>query len=188
MDKILKNETLTKFCGGNTGEWIVNAMYSIRGQSLEQVNRIDILHFNDMGDNNQGSWALYGISSNMRYTNRIERTALDKTPSVLGQPERSRAALIPITKSSEWWMLTQDERRQIFEEQSKHIDYSLKYLNNISRKLYHSRDLGEPFDFLTWFEFSPEHSNQFDELVDFLRQTEEWKYVTREIDIRLERS
>src|SRR5215469_16296779 len=51
----------------------------------------------------------------------------------------------------------------------------------------HSRDIGEPFDFLTWFEYAPQHSEEFDELVRTLRQTEEWRHVEREIDIRLMR-
>ena len=55
----------------------------------------------------------------------------------------------------------------------------------IARRLHHGRDLGEPFDFLTWFEFAPEHASAFEELVDRLRETEEWAYAEREIDIRL---
>jgi hypothetical protein len=47
--------------------------------------------------------------------------------------------------------------------------------------------LGEPFDFLTWFEFTPEHAAAFEELVRRLRGTEEWAYVEREIDLRLAR-
>ena len=46
----------------------------------------------------------------------------------------------------------------------------------------------EPFDFLTWFEFAPADENVFDDLVVALRGTEEWRYVDREIDIRLTRS
>ncbi|MFN8889797.1 MAG: chlorite dismutase, partial [Cyclobacteriaceae bacterium] len=57
----------------------------------------------------------------------------------------------------------------------------------IARKLYHCRDIGEPFDFLTWFEYAPEHATAFEDLVGKLRETEEWKYVDREIDIRLTR-
>jgi hypothetical protein len=57
----------------------------------------------------------------------------------------------------------------------------------VARRLHHSRDLGEPFDFLTWFEFAPSDEAQFDELIAMLRATEEWAYIDREIDIRLER-
>lgn len=61
----------------------------------------------------------------------------------------------------------------------------MKYLPAIARKLFHSRDIGEPFDFLTWFEYAPADADAFEELLDALRKTEEWNYVEREIDIRL---
>jgi hypothetical protein len=63
----------------------------------------------------------------------------------------------------------------------------LRYLPEVARRLHHSRDLGEPFDFLTWFEYAPEYSAAFEELVVSLRASEEWKYVDREVDIRLVR-
>jgi hypothetical protein len=53
--------------------------------------------------------------------------------------------------------------------------------------LHHSRDLGEGFDFLTWFEYAPSHSEVFEELAGRLRETDEWSYVEREVDIRLTR-
>ena len=65
------------------------------------------------------------------------------------------------------------------------IKISSNYLETIQRKLFHSRDIGEKFDFLAWFEFEPKHKSLFDDLLGYLRQTEEWKYVTREIDIRV---
>lgn len=48
------------------------------------------------------------------------------------------------------------------------------------------RDLGEPFDFLTWFEFDPGDADAFEEL-GLLRGSEEWTYVDREVEIRLAR-
>ena len=105
----------------------------------------------------------------------------------LGRPEAVCAALIPIRKSEAWWDLTQDERREIFETRSEHIKTGLRYLPEVARRLRHSRDLGEPFDFLTWFEYAPEYSAAFEELVVSLRASEEWKYVDREVDIRLVR-
>jgi hypothetical protein len=58
-------------------------------------------------------------------------------------------------------------------------------LPRIARWLCHARDLGEAFDFLTWFEFAPEHASAFDELLDMLRSREEWSFVDREVEIRL---
>jgi chlorite dismutase len=97
------------------------------------------------------------------------------------------AALIPIRKSDAWWELTQDERRAVFEARSRHIALGLEYLPAVARRLHHSRDLGEPFDFLTWFEYAPEAAADFEELVARLRATEEWTFVQREVDVRLTR-
>src|SRR5215469_4043544 len=60
--------------------------------------------------------------------------------------------------------LTQEERRNIFEKKSHHIAEGVKSLLSVARQLYHSRDIGEPFDFLTWFEYAPEHSEEFEQL------------------------
>ena len=63
----------------------------------------------------------------------------------------------------------------------------LEYLPAVARRLHHSRDLEGPFDFLTWFEYAPRDAEAFEELVGRLRETEEWAYVEREVDIRLAR-
>ena len=135
----------------------------------------------------QTSWRLAGVASHVRYVERPEKARLAEVQAGLGRVEASCAALIPIRKSAAWWELTQEERRQIFEDKSRHIADSLKYLPDIARQLYHCRDLGEPFDFLTWFEYAPEHAGLFEDLLGMLRATEEWTYVEREVDVRLAR-
>jgi hypothetical protein len=75
----------------------------------------------------------------------------------------------------------------VFEESSHHIEIGLRYLPAVARRLHHERDLAEPFDFLTWFEFAPEAAGEFEKLVAILRGTEEWSFVTREVDVRLSR-
>ena len=107
-----------------------------------------------------------------------------------GRPRPPRGELCradPDPESADWWELTQEERRRIFEDQSHHIATGLKYLPEIARQLYHCRDLGEPFDFLTWFEYAPQHASRFEDLVRALRASEEWSYVEREVDIRVTR-
>jgi hypothetical protein len=64
----------------------------------------------------------------------------------------------------------------------------MRHLPAVARRLHHSRDLGEPFDFLTWFEYAPEHAAAFEDLVGELRATEEWAHVVREVDVRLARA
>jgi chlorite dismutase len=108
----------------------------------------------------------------------------------LGRPEATRGALIPIRKNAAWWALSQDERRELFEEQSRHTSLGMRYLPAIARRLHHCRDLAsdEPFDFLTLFDYAPADEAAFDDLVAELRASPEWRYVDREVDLRLERS
>ena len=76
-------------------------------------------------------------------------------------------------------------RLLVGDEMKEHI--SSVWFPAVARRLHHSRELGEPSDFLTWFAYAPESSKAFEELVCRLRDTEEWRYVNREVDIRLSR-
>jgi len=174
------------FIGGKAGKWRVRSMRTIRGAALAEAIRVDIAPAQE-ADPSAACWRLHGLISNVRYATRAEVTELQSRQETLNRPSATRAALIPIAKSAAWWTLAQDERRAIFEERSRHTAIGLQYLPAIARQLYHCRDLGEPFDFLTWFEYAPEHADAFEELVAKLRTTAEWAYVEREIDIRLER-
>jgi chlorite dismutase len=135
-------------------------------------------------------WILRGVTSNERYVTRQEKDLLVARQASLGRPTASQSALIPIRKNAKWWSLTQDERRSILEERSHHVKTGLKYLPAIARRLHHCRDLGaaEPFDFVTLFDYAKEDAAAFEDLVGELRSSEEWKFVDREVDIRLERN
>jgi len=182
-----RSTRLFSFIGGATGEWRVTSMAAVAGATLAVAPRLKIVSgaATDVGN----AWALRGITSNERYVTRNEKDSLQAKQEGLGRPSSVRAALIPIKKSPEWWGLPQDERRRIFEEQSAHVHIGLDFLPAIARRLYHCRDLGpdEPFDFLTWFEYAPAETAAFDDLVARLRASPEWKFVCREIDIRLVR-
>ena len=172
------------FSGGIAGAWRVVGVTAIRGASLASVARVD----KGARPAAAATWILSGVTSNLRYTNSAEKRVLDATPSVLGRPAATRAALIPITKSAAWWALAQDERRAILEEQSRHIAIGGEYLAVVSRQLVHCRDQpGAVFDFLTWFEVAPGDEARFDELLGKLRASPEWQFVEREVDIRLEK-
>jgi len=127
------------------------------------------------------------VTSHERYATRAQHDRLAAIQPPLERARATKAALIPIAKSAEWWELSQDQRRMIFEEDSHHVALGLEYLPAIARRLYHCHDLGEPFDFLTWFEYAPADATAFEHLVLRLRATKEWDYVEREIDIRLSR-
>jgi hypothetical protein len=178
----------TRFVGGSLGPWQVISMDVVAGAGLKWADRVAILGDSALEGPNERRWVLRGVASYERYVTRPEREALVARQEELGRPQATRAALIPIRKSAAWWDLTQDERRAILEERSGHIRTGLRYLPAVARRLYHCRDLGEPFDFLTWFEYAPHDQGGFDELVGKLRTSEEWTFVEREVDIRLVRT
>ena len=178
---------LVTFVGGTTGQWRVDRISAVIGEALPIVERLAVLEGRDRPPVDQDSWALRGVTSNTRYTRRDEADSLIARQEGLERPQATRAALIPIRKTEAWWDLAQDERREVFEEQSKHIRIGLEYLPAVARRLHHCRELAEPFDFLTWFEYAPEDSNRFEELVVRLRASPEWRYVDWEVDIRLTR-
>ncbi|CAA9249999.1 MAG: Gll1166 protein, partial [uncultured Acetobacteraceae bacterium] len=122
-------------------------------------------------------------------TKRPEADASAASQQGLRRPQATRAALIPIRKTEAWWALAQDEHRAVFEEQFRHIGIGLEYPPAVARRLHHSRDLGgEPFDFLTWFEYAPVDGAASDEMPRRPRATEEWRHIDREVDIRLVRA
>lgn len=173
------------FIGGSEGPWQVISCEAIIGAPLETVQRLKVLKVPSTNLAERGAWVLQGFTSNVRYAERHEINQLRAKQEGLDRPASSCAALIPIKKTIEWWSMSQEERRAVFESQSHHTEIGLAYLPEIARQLHHSRDLGEQFDFLTWFEFAPEHTPAFNKLLVQLRASKEWAYVEREVDIRL---
>lgn len=175
------------FVGGTEGPWRVIGCDTIVGAPLEAVPRLSVINAPALDLPDRGAWVLQGFTSNVRYAERHEINQLRAKQEGLGRAASLCAALIPIRKNAAWWALSQDERRAVFETQSHHTEIGLDYLPQIARQLHHSRDLGEPFDFLTWFEFAPEHTAAFEALLVRLRASPEWTYIEREVDIRLVR-
>ena len=177
---------MIRITAGKTGPWRITRVIPVAGETLPAADRLATGP--DIAPGPGASWSLRGVASNQRYTERTEDDALRAAQDPLGRPAARRAALIPIRKTASWWQMAQDERRQVFEAASQHIGIGMEYLPAIARRLLHARDLGEPFDFLTWFEFAPEHEPAFEDMLRRLRATREWTFVDREVDIRLERA
>ena len=180
---------LFSFMGSDTGPWRVTKMKAIVGEPLAAAKRLTIASGSELPSNPQAAWVLHGITSNERYVDREERKQIVAKLPNPGRPEATCAALISIRKNEAWWALTQEERLSIFKAQSHHTKIGLQLYPTLARRLHHCRDLSEdePFDFLTWFEYEPAQEAAFNKLVANLRAIEEWKYVEREIDIRLVR-
>jgi len=175
------------FVGGDAGPWRVQRIIAVTGDALAPVAHLDV-HTAIQAAPSAAVWSLRGVAGHARYVERAEKGPLDAASPPLARAEAQCAALIPIKKSPALWALPQDERRAIFESKSHHISDSMQFLPRVARRLYHARDLGGPFDFLTWFEFAPEHTAAFDDLLGMLRSREEWMFVEREVDVRLERA
>ena len=183
------NSRLFSFVGGREGFWKAFDSRIITGEALPAIERLNVIAGHVATPPAAAVWVLSGVTSNERYVTRPEKEQLLARQEGLGRPEAERAVLIPIRKNAKWWALTQDERRQIFEEQSNHTQIGLEYLPAIARRLHHCRDLAEPepFDFLTWFEFAEKNTAEFDKLLARLRTSAEWKYVEREVELRFTR-
>lgn len=178
---------LVTFAGVEEGRWTVDRNTAVIGAGLDDVPALDVIEGWDPSVPNS-TWSLRGVVSNDRYLERAELDALVGVQEAVGRAAATKAALIPIRKSDAWWALTQAERREILEGSSHHLAIGLEYLPAVARRLHHGRDLNEPFDFLTWFEFAPEDEPAFDELLVRLRATPEWDWVEHEVEVRLTRA
>jgi hypothetical protein len=176
------------FVASSIGSYRIERITAVRGEPLASAAMLSVQPVVTPELEASAVWKLRGSTGHVRYVEHAEKVALGRVTPPLGRAESSCAAMIPIRKTDAWWELAQDERRAIVEAKSQHIAIGLKYLPAIARRLYHSRELGEPFDFVTWFELSPEHLGAFDDLLGALRATEEWRYVEREVELRLQRS
>lgn len=139
-----------------------------------------------------GSGPFTGFTQHLLYTHAAERREL----LALSAPELgSISVLIPIRKSGAWWALAQDERDQVLRARGSHgpghLGIGFQYASRIFRKLYHARFAGGgEWDFLTYFEFGPDRTEDFRELLSALRdpsRNPEWTYVERETEVWMTR-
>lgn len=176
---------MVQFRAGDAGPWRIERVLPMIGEALPHAARLAMLEGDAPLPEGTLAWRLRGSTGNLRYTERGEANALATKQEGLARPTARCAALIPIRKSDAWWALAQDERRAILEAQSRHIAIGMEYLPAIARRLHHSRELGEAFDFITWFEYAPEAEPAFEEMLRRLRGQREWDFVEREVDLRL---
>jgi hypothetical protein len=135
-----------------------------------------------------------GVTHHLHYTSASQSQELKARSRPEFEPtSETRAVLIPIGKSPDWWQLPQDRREAHFQArtaQPGHTAIGIRYVDRVFRKLYHSRYLNPsaPYDFLTYFEFNRAYQNDFKRLLGELRDTApnpEWTYVTLEYEIWL---
>lgn len=179
--------TVTQVIAGGAGRWRITGIVAVRGESLGAAEGLTVVEGVVPAPERAKIWRLRGVASNLRYATKAEQQVLAAASPPLARPEADCGALIPIRKTAAWWALAQDERRAILADRSRHVEIGSRYVPAIARRLLHCRDLGEPFDFLTWFEFNREHKSAFADLLGELRASEEWRFIDREVEVRLER-
>ena len=163
---------LFNYIGGTTGTWRMTNVVTHSGQPLKPATHVEIVNGQLDRTPSRTAWILRAVVSTTRYITREE-------PS---------AALKLIRKSPARWSLAQNERRELIEARSKQMASRMRYLPTIARRLQLNRNLGESFDFVTWFEYGVQDTCVFDDLVGTVRASEEWQFVEREIDMRLTRN
>ena len=107
--------TVFDFIGGNSGDWKVTSTMTIKGKPIKEVSHISIVT-STLEKSKEGIWAHKGIISNTRYVERKELTKLQAIQPETGREAATCASFIVMDKSEEWWAMTQDERREIFEK------------------------------------------------------------------------
>jgi hypothetical protein len=133
---------------------------------------------------------LLGVTQHAQYQSSGEAAEL---ASRARPPAGFVSVIIPISKSAEWWALGHAERAKLFRSEGArgHIHVGRPHVKNIHRKLYHARYLPNArWDFITYFEFEAEHTDEFRTLVAGLRDTKrnpEWGFVERESEIWLKK-
>jgi len=178
--------SIVSFVAGPEGPWRIDGILAPKGETLPPASRLAMVE----GDGTEGAgsrWALRGMVGPAIYANQAETDALAAKQEPLGRPDARCATLIAVRKSPAWWAMSHDERRGVIEERSHHMAVGLESLPAIARRLHHAHELSEPFDFLSWFEYAPDDQAAFEELVNRMRQTEEWSFVEREVDVRVTR-
>lgn len=127
-----------------------------------------------------------GKAQALQYTSPAQQASLAHAHGEFASG--ASAVVIPIRKSAAWWSLPEEQRRAHFREGAGHTHTGAPYVDRIYRKLYHSRELDVPYDFVTYFEFAREDADYFRELLAGLRdprRNPEWRYVEWECEFWL---
>jgi hypothetical protein len=160
---------LVAFVAGSEGLWRIEGITAPVGESLAPAARLAVTE-GPHAETAEGRWVLRGVVAGQG-----EDARADQLP--LGRPEARCAALLAVRMSPVWWERAEEDRRAL----SANIEHGPA----ISRRIHRARDRDEPFDVLTWFEFAPDQQGDVQEMVARLRDSGEWSYVEREVDIRL---
>ncbi len=160
---------LVAFVAGFEGLWLIEGMVAPVGEPLPPAARLSVVE-GAAAETAEGRWVLRGVVAGQG-----EDARADQLP--LGRPEARCAALLAVRMAPAWWERAEEDRRA--------LSANIQHGPTISRRIHRALDRDEPFDVLTWFEFAPDLQSELNDVVARLRDSEEWSYVEREVDIRV---
>ena len=157
------------FVAGFEGLWLIEGMTAPVGEPLPPAARLAVVDGAAV-EIAEGRWVLRGVVAGQG-----EDARADQLP--LGRSDARCAALLAVRMSPAWWERAEEDRRAL----SANIEHGPA----ISRRIHRARDRDEPFDVLTWFEFAPDLQSALNDVVARLRDSEEWSYVERDVELRM---
>ena len=157
------------FVAGFEGLWLIEGMTAPAGEPLPPAARLSVVE-GAAAETAEGRWVLRGVVAGQG-----EDARADQLP--LGRSDARCAALHAVRMAPAWWERAEEDRRAL----SANIEHGPA----ISRRIHRARDRDEAFDVLTWFEFAPDLQSELNDVVARLRDSEEWSYVERDVELRM---
>ncbi len=157
------------FVAGFDGRWMLEGMSAPVGDPLPPAARLAVVEGPE-AETADGRWVLRGVVSGQG-----EDARADQLP--LGRPEARCAVLLAVRMTPEWWERAEEDRRA--------LSATIEHGPAISRRIHRALDRDAPFDVLTWFEFPPDQQPEVNDMLTGLRESHEWPFVERAVQIRL---
>ena len=77
---------LVSFIASGQGAWRIERIDTIVGESLPAADRLEVVESPSPSLSVAPAWVLRGVTSNVRYTNRLELDALEQRQEPLNRP------------------------------------------------------------------------------------------------------
>ncbi len=157
------------FVAGFEGLWLIEGMTAPLGEPLPPAARLSVVE-GAAAEIAEGRWVLRGVVAGQG-----EDARADQLP--LGRADARCAALLAVRMSPSWWERAEEDRRA--------LSATIEHGPAISRRIHRALERDEPFDVLTWFEFPPDQQPEVNHMLAGLRESHEWPFVERAVEIRL---
>jgi hypothetical protein len=105
---------LVSFIASGQGAWRIERIDTIVGESLPAADRLEVVESPSPSLSVAPAWVLRGVTSNVRYTNRLELDALQQSQEPLNRPLASKRGVASIQKTKETSICPTTKRLEAF--------------------------------------------------------------------------